>query len=125
MDLPNDLLIDAKSLRNNNVQKRQIKEILIDILRQIDDELKTAHNEGRYELTTELPILFGITHMSEKSAQRAIWFKVIEYLKNKNYTVSIDPRSDTCILRLTWFSTEDVAEIIHQNNIITLHTKKI
>ncbi len=123
MEISDDLLIDAKCLRNNNVQKRQIREVFVDILKRIDEEVKIAHQEGRHELVTELPIIFGISHMSEKTAQRAIWYKVIEYLKNKNYMIAINPREDTCLLRLTWFSAEDMAEIRHQSDVIAIHTK--
>ncbi len=124
MEISGELLIDANNLRHNNVQKRQIREYLVDILKRIDEELKTAHQEGRHELITELPIIFGISHMSEKSAQREIWFKVIEYLKNKNYQVVIQPRDDTCLLKLTWFSQKDIAEIKHKITVIDMHTKQ-
>lgn len=123
METSSDVLIDANNLRNNNVQKRQIREYVIEILRRINDELKGAHQEGRHILVTELPIIFGITNMSEKAAQREIWFKIIECLKNKNYRVSINPREDTCLLKITWFSKEDEAEISHQISVISLHTK--
>jgi hypothetical protein len=125
MEISSDILIDAKCLRNNNVQKRQIKEILVDILKRIDEELKTAHQEGRNSLMTELPLIFGISNMLEREAQRVIWYKVIEFLKNKNYIISINPREDTCLLKITWFSKEDFAEIKHQNDVIAMHTKPL
>jgi ADP-heptose:LPS heptosyltransferase len=125
MDTSNEVLIDANNLRHNNVQKRQIREYTIEILRRINDELKTAHQEGKHSLVTELPIIFNITNMSEKSAQREVWCKVIECLKNKNFRVIINPREDTCLLKITWFSKEDEADINHQMHVIAMHTKSL
>jgi len=124
MDISGEILIDANYLKNTNVQKRQIKEYTIEILKRINDELKIAHQEGKQYLITELPIIFNITNMTEKNARREVWCKIIECLKQKNYRVLINPRDDTCLLKITWVSLEDEENIIYQKNIIELHTQK-
>ncbi len=123
MDLSNDVLIDANALRNSTIQKKQIREYTFELLSRINDELKSAHRDGLKAIITELPIIFNITNMSEKSARREIWCKIIECLKSKNYRVNINPQEDTCLLKITWISKEDEGEITHQNNVINMHTK--
>ncbi len=123
MDISHKTLVDANSLRGGNAQKRQIREYVVEILRRINFELKTAHQEGRQELITELPIIFNIANLSEISAQREVWSNVIECLKLKNYRVAINPRKDNCLLKIAWFSKEDEAAILHQKNIIAMHTQ--
>lgn len=125
MEVSNDILIDANNLRSNSTQKRQIREHTIEILRNINDELKTAHQSGHQSLTIELPIIFNITNMSEISARREVWSAIIICLKNKNYRVVINPNKDSCLLKITWFSKEDEASIRLQNDLIAMHTKQI
>ncbi len=122
MEMSQEVLVDANFLRSNNAQRRQIREYTIEILRRINDELKTAHQEGRHVLISELPIVFNVTNMSEKAAQREIWCHIIECLKNKNYRVVLNPRDDTCLIKITWFSKDDEAQIKHQQNVIAMHT---
>ncbi len=124
MNTPNEVLIDANLLRNTNVQKRQIREHTVEILRHINDELKVAHQSGKQVLITELPIIFNITNMSEADARREVWCRIIECLKNKNYRVVINPRDDSCLLKITWFSKEDEENIVYQKNIINMHTRE-
>ncbi len=123
MEISTEVLVDANTLRSSNVQRRQIREYTVEILRRINDELKVAHREGRQALITELPIIFNITNMSEISARREVWCKIIECLKVKNFRVAINPREDTCLLKITWFSKEDEENILHQKNVIELHTR--
>lgn len=125
MEVSNDILIDANNLRSNSTQKRQIREHTIEILRNINDELKTAHQSGHQSLTIELPIIFNITNMSEISARREVWSAIIICLKNKNYRVVINPNKDSCLLKITWFSKEDEASIRLQNDLIAMHTNQI
>jgi hypothetical protein len=124
MDISNDVLIDAKNLRSTNIQKRQIREYTIEILRRINDELKISHNEGKQILVTELPIIFNITNMSENNARREVWFNIIDCLKNKNYRISINPKPDSCVLKITWVGKEDEIDFKHKINVINLHTKQ-
>ena len=121
--MSDDILINANSLRNNNIQKRQIKENVIEILRRLNQELITAHREGKHDILTTLPITFDISNMVNKNSQRVIWSKVIEYLIKKKYRVWINPANDSCKLKITWVNETDESEIKMQNNIIIKNTK--
>ena len=122
-DVSNDVITDANNLRNNGIQKRQIKELVIDILRKVNDELRTAHMEGKHIIITEMPIIFDISNMTINNARRVVWSSVISALKNKNYRVWICPSTNFCKLKITWISEEDELLFKAQKQILDAHTK--
>ena len=123
INISDDVLINARSLRNNNIQKRQIKENIVEILRRLNQELITAHREGKHNIITTLPITFDISNMINKNSQRVIWSNVIDFLSKKKYRVWINPSNNSCKLKITWINEEDENEINIQNNIIIKNTK--
>jgi len=123
VDIAHDALIHANNLRNNNLQKRQLKEVITDIIRRISQELIVAHREGRHHVITSIPITFNIPNMSNKDSQRYIWASVIEELKSKSYRVWISPTKDTCRIKITWMSQDDETDELHQMNLIIKHSK--
>lgn len=122
IDISNDALIHANNLRNNNLQKRQLKEVITDIIRRISQELIIAHREGKHHIITSIPITFNIPNMSNKDSQRFIWSSIIDELKSKSYRVWISPSKDTCQVKITWMSPDDETEVKHQMNLIVKHT---
>lgn len=124
INISSDSLIHANNLRNNNLQRRQIKEVITDIIKRISQELISAHREGKHEVITSIPITYTISNMSNKDSQRFVWASVIEELISKSYRVWIYPSNDKCSLKITWISPEDESDIRHQLNIIAKCTKK-
>lgn len=120
----NDALIGADKLRNNNLQRRNIIEVVTEIIRRVNDELIVAHREGKHHLLTSIPITFAIPNMSNKDSQRVVYASVISELKNKDYRVWICPKRDNCQLKITWMSPEDEEEVKLQTQLIVKHTKK-
>lgn len=123
-EVSNDVLCNANNLRNNGIQKKQIKENVIDILRKINEELRTAHMEGKHIIVTEMPIIFDIANMNNSDAQRAIWANVVSILKAKQFRVWICPKRDYCKLKITWISEEDELLFQSQKNILEMHTRE-
>ncbi len=123
IEVSNETLVDANNLRHNSSQKRQIKEVVIDIIKKINEEIKNAHREGRHEIITNLPIVFDISNMCNKSAQRVVWANIVEILKYKNYRVWIKPMTNDCVLKITWISSEDELQIKNQTQILADHSK--
>lgn len=111
-------LIDAHSMKSNSNQKRQINEYVNQIIIGINKELKDARLNGSYYIITELPIIFDITHMSNSNAQRTIYSRVIELLKSKNFNVRINHTSNSCLLKITWFTQSEENEIQKQLKLI-------
>jgi hypothetical protein len=124
IDISNDALIHANNLRNNNLQRRQLKEIITDVIKRVSQELIEAHREGKHDVITSIPITYSISNMSNKDSQRFVWASVIEELLAKSYRVWIYPSNDKCRIKLTWISPEDEIDIKHQLNIIAKYTKQ-
>ena len=125
VEINNDIVMDASLLRSNNIQKRLVKELILEILKRLQQELLTAQHEGKYHIITSLPITFDIPNMVNKDSQRLIWSSVIEYLVKKKYRIWINPTNNNCKIKITWINIQDEAEINMQNNIIIKHTKNI
>lgn len=123
LEISKDALIHANNLRNNNLQKRQLKEAITDIIKRISQELIIAHREGKHNIIISIPITFSISNMSNKDSQRFIWASVIEEMLSKDYRIWISPTKDTCRIKITWMSPEDETEIKHQMNLIAKYTK--
>jgi hypothetical protein len=124
INISNDALIHANSLKNNSLQKRQLKEVITDIIRRISQELIVAHREGKHCITTTIPITFTIPNMSNKDSQRVIWSNIIDELKSKSYRIWISPSKDICNVKITWMSPDDETEIANQMSLIIKHTKR-
>ena len=125
IQISKDALITANSLRNNNLQKRNLKEVITDIIKRISQELIIAHREGIHHIITTMPITFSIPNMSNKDSQRYIYASVIDELIAKDYRIWISPGKDTCQIKITWMSPDDESEIKYQTQIIAKHTHKI
>lgn len=123
-EFSNDVISDANTLRNNNIQKRQIKEISSEILRKINDEIMLAHRDGQHFIITEIPIIFDISNMSNKDAQRRVWSNIIEVLKSKNYRVWINPNTNACRLKITWLSVDEENTINSQTSLLAKHSQQ-
>lgn len=121
IDVSPDTLIDANNLRNNNVQKRKIKESVIEVIRKIDEDVKIAHREGKHCIITDIPIIFDIPNMNIKDSQRAVWSNIIDILKQKNYRVYINHNNSSCRLKIMWISNEDELILKSQNQILAEH----
>lgn len=119
-----DALVPASNLRNNNLQKRNLKEVITDILKRINDELLTSHKEGQHHVITTMPITFNIASMSNKDSQRYIYSTVIDELITKGYRVWICPSKDGCKIKITWMSQTDETELRYQTQLIATHTVK-
>jgi hypothetical protein len=122
INISHDNLINASKLRNNNTQKRNITGVVTEIIRNISDELKEAHREGKHHIITTIPITFSITNMSNKDSQRVVYFYIISELKKKGYRVWISPQKNVCSIKITWMSPEDENEINLQMQLIAKHT---
>jgi hypothetical protein len=117
-DIPHDVLVDANRLKNSNIQKKQIRETVIEILRGINDELRSAHNEGKHCIIVDMPIMFEIPNMMNKDAQRAVWATTIDILRDKKYRVWINYSDVSCRLKITWISHDDELTIKMQKQTI-------
>lgn len=118
-----DALVPANNLRSSNLQRRQLKKVVTDIVRRINQELISAHKEGKHFIITNIPITYSIANMANKDSQRFVWSNVIRELKSKQYRVDINPTKDVCRLKITWMRDTDSTEMTQQMELIIKHTK--
>lgn len=120
----NNIVVNANKLRHSNIQKRALKENIVEILRKINDEVSVAHREGKYNIITTMPTIFDIPNMCNKTSQRIIWYHIISHLNNQKYRVEIFPTKNFCKLKITWITKEDENTINEQISKIAECTKR-
>lgn len=96
------VLINAKILNNNAAQKSVIEEYILDSIKYINYELKSANSDGRYFIVVNLPVCFDVPNMTNANAQLFIWTGIIDLLEQKGYRVGINYNKDYCRLKITW-----------------------
>lgn len=125
IEISKESLIPAQKLKNNNLQRRHLKEIITEIIKRISQELILAHREGKHDIITNVPTTYDIPNMSNSDSQRFIWASIIEELILKEYRVWISPGKDLCRMKITWMSPDDETEVKHQMNLIIKNIKNI
>jgi hypothetical protein len=124
IQLSDNALIPALNLRNNNLQKRQLREIITDIIKRISQELVVSHREGKHFIITTIPTTFDVPNMANRDSQLCIWSNIIDELISKNYRIWINPQKNECRIKITWMSPEDESEIKYQMQLIAKHSDK-
>jgi hypothetical protein len=122
IQVSDNALIPALSLRNNNLQKRQLREIITDIIKRISQELTTSHREGKHFIVTTIPTTFDVANMANRDSQLCVWSNIIDELIAKQYRIWINPKKNACRIKITWMSPEDESEIKCQMQLIAKHT---
>jgi hypothetical protein len=118
-------MLKANSLKHNDSQKKAIKKEVVTILNSMDNEIKLAHEQGKnYEVSITLPINFSIPYMSNKDAQRIIYYEILKSLSEREFIVEIDLQKNSTIFYITWLSNDEKLEIDLQNNLLAKHTRR-
>ena len=120
--ISSDALVPAFTLKNNNLQKRHLKEEITNIIKRISEELVESHREGKHDIITTIPITFSVANMSNRDSQRIIYASVLDELIKKNYRAWISLKKNECRLKITWMSPDDELEIKYQTNLIAKHS---
>lgn len=116
--------LKASALKGNESQKRALSKEITCILGRIDDEIKTAHDQGKGKLVSTLPTIFPIPYMHNSDAQRVIYCKVLISLKNRGFHVEIEIKDSAALFYISWLSEEEWKELDEQTIILAKHTKK-
>lgn len=116
--------IKASSLKQNEAQKRTIKKEVNNIIANIDNEIKNAHDQGKnLDIRINVPIVFAIPYMSNADAQRMIYFGILKSLLDREFIVEIDMQKDATVFHVSWLSEDEKQDIIMQNALIAKHTR--
>jgi hypothetical protein len=111
----------ADTLKSNEAQKRAINVEVRQILEHIDDKLKIEREDGTHGISVTVPIMFSIPYMSNKNAQRIIYYKILKSLLDRGFEVKIKLEEKKSTFLITWVSAEELAEIEEQNALLAQH----
>lgn len=114
--------LKASALKSNDAQRNSVSKEARAILGHIDDELKVAHDQNRHNVSITVPITFAIPYMSNKDAQRVIYYKILTSLLDREYNVTIQLEDDSTVFHIKWLSDEEEKEIELQNALLAKHT---
>ncbi len=109
---------------NPNKIKAVMKEVTA-ILGRIDDEIKTAYDHDDCQVSVSVPITFAIPYMSNKNAQRAIYYKILESLLDRGYYVKIYLSSDQTVFYIKWLSEDEEKDVEQQNTLLAKYSTVI
>lgn len=119
--LPDDILIKADTLRRNTQQDREINELVMDIIKNCNDEIHKVHQTGKREMKVQLPYTFNIPDMTNADSQRRIWATVVQIMVNAGYDVKIEFDQGNCVLYCNWLSQKDKSDIALWDNVLKKH----
>jgi hypothetical protein len=115
--------LKASALKENDIQKKTINKEIKSILSHIDERIKIAYDSGSREVVTiSVPIHFNIPYMSNKDAQREIYYLIIKDLKKREFNVKIKLNQNNTLFYVTWNSDDDKKIIEYKNTILAEHT---
>jgi hypothetical protein len=117
-------MLKASALKNNESQKKAISKEVTAILSHIDDELKVAHEQGKSRVLTGVPITFSVPYMTNKDAQRKIYYHILISLIDRGFNAKIEMRADSTIFHITWLTREEQEELAVQHALLAKHTIK-
>ena len=116
--------IKASQLKSNEAQNRAVMKEVMSILAYIDDKFKAANDEGIHNISVTVPIIFSIPNMSNKDAQRSIYYRILTSLLDREFEVVIELADDKSKFHITWLSDEEMKEIELQNALIVKHSRR-
>jgi hypothetical protein len=118
----NNILTDANTLIYSSRQKKEVQEVTRDILLQLNDDIVSAHVQGKHRITASLPVLINIDNMNNSTAKLRVWSLVIRYLTEKNYKVSISYTDRSCTINVSWISDDEEKSLEAMKELLNRHT---
>ena len=112
----------ADLLKTNAAKLKSIMKEVNNVLGLIDENIKNAYDQDLSKVVVSVPLLFSIPNMSNKNAQRVVYYKILESLINRNYDVKICLEKDRTSFIIKWISDEEEKEKQLQNLLLAKHT---
>ncbi len=105
MDGQKNNILEAERLKRVNERTRQVDNIMSDIIRRINCDLRNAQREGSHHIVVELPVKLEIIHMTLADAQIEIYGNVINFLEEKGYKVAF--RANPAAVKISWRNDDE------------------
>ena len=116
--------IKAEVLKTNPNKLKAIMKEVSSILGRIDDEIKNAYDHDECKAYVSVPITFAVPHMSNKNAQRIVYYKILDSLLNRGFIVEIHLATDRTVFLITWLSEDEKKDIEQQNALLAKFSYK-
>ncbi len=115
--------LKASLLKENDIQKKTLLKEVKSILAHIDERIKISYDSGSREtISISVPIHFDIPYMTNKDAQREIYYLIIKDLKKREFNVKIKLNANNTIFYVSWNTDDDKKVIEYKNTILAEHT---
>ena len=119
-------MLRAEKLRMNSLQKKAIDNYLKNFLSMIDEKIRIAHDSGGQDhIEFTLPTIFEVPNLDNKDAQRKIYAKIIQSLKERGFEVEFVMRDASAVFMVTWLSKGEQDEINYEISLIAKHTRTL
>lgn len=115
--------LQASLLKTNPTKLKHLDSEAKAILLKIDEEINNAYKADKKSINFSVPIIFNIMYMSNKDAQRGIYYRILSSLLERQYIVKIVLTSTQSIFKISWISEEEETELNTQNMLIAKYTE--
>jgi hypothetical protein len=117
-------VLHAEIFKAQSLGDGYIQEHVKDILRLVEDDIKSSIEESRTSSQTELAVLFDIPGMDRGRARKHIYFHILRSLKKAGYIPSLEIKGKSVFLNVTWLSKEDDGHEKYMTSFIKSHIVK-
>lgn len=117
--------LKAEVLKTNPNKLKVVMKEVSAILGRIDEEIKAAYDRDECKVNVSVPITFAIPYMSNKNAQRSVYYKLLESLTDRGFIVKIFLSTDQTVFFITWLSEDEQKDIEQQNALLAKYTTAI
>jgi len=114
--------LKAEVLKHNPNKKRAILKEANVIISHIDEEIKNAYDRDECKVNVSVPITFNIPYMTNKNAQRSVYYTILNSLLDRGYIVKILFREDQTVFLIKWVSDEEEKDIEMQTALLAKHS---
>ena len=112
----------ANSLKSSGIYKAELMQIAKLLIRQVDDEIKTAFDSGKYRVVVSVPVTFQLKYGKNSDAQRIIYHSLLTSLVERDFLVEIDMQQESTLFNISWVSADEEEEIAMQNIVLARHS---
>jgi hypothetical protein len=102
------LIIDAKKLGSINKHKKEIEDVIVELARGIDLDIREADKNGLKEIETDLPVVFDVSApISNSSIQCDVYFTIMKWLEWRNYKIQFKSYKKSFAILIRWRASSE------------------
>lgn len=114
----------AELLKTNPNKLKAVMKEVTSILARVDDEIKNAYDRDESQVHVSVPITFAVPYMSNKNAQRIVYYKILESLLDRGFQVKILMSQDQTVYMIKWLTDDEEKDVEQQNTLLAKHCQE-